>query len=210
MAAALRWYLRVLAKHPYKTQSSTTGGLMAVGDVVAQFVVEKKSVDEYSGKRTGRFLVFGMFVLGPLLRTWYLVLDRIIVSPPSGLTTLKKVALDQLMFAPMVLPFFLGTMSYWRTHSIETAKEKVIQDYRAVLLTNYKIWPAAQLINFYFVPFQHRILYTNCIALYWNVYLAYKTEVKTNSELELTEAMEQSDLEVTEEGKPTENKPVVH
>ena len=39
------------------------GGLMAVGDVVAQFVVEKKSVDEYSGKRTGRFLVFGMFVL---------------------------------------------------------------------------------------------------------------------------------------------------
>jgi len=36
---------------------------MAVGDVVAQFVVEKKSVDEYSGKRTGRFLVFGMFVL---------------------------------------------------------------------------------------------------------------------------------------------------
>jgi len=31
------------------------------------------------------------------------------------------------MFAPMVLPFFLGTMSYWRTHSIETAKEKVIQ-----------------------------------------------------------------------------------
>jgi len=54
------------------------------------------------------------------------------------------------------------------------------------------------------------ILYTNCIALYWNVYLAYKTEVKTKSELELTEAMEQSDLEVTEEGKPTENKPVVH
>ncbi|KAI0218367.1 Protein Mpv17 [Lamellibrachia satsuma] len=193
MAAFLKWYLRVLAKHPYKTQSSTTGGLMAVGDIIAQFVVEKKSIDDYSATRTGRFLVFGTFALGPLLRTWYLVLDRIIVSPPSGLTTLKKVALDQMMFAPTVLPIFLGVMSYWRTYSIETAKEKIKQDYRAVLLTNYKIWPAAQLINFYFVPFQHRILYTNCIALYWNVYMAYKTEVKTQTELLPTE--QQSMLE---------------
>ena len=53
------------------------------------------------------------------------------------------------------------------------------------------------------------ILYTNCIALYWNVYLAYKTEVKTKSELELTETSEESDLDVTEEVK-IEKKPVVH
>lgn len=36
---------------------------MAVGDVIAQFVVEKKSVDDYSATRTGRFLVFGTFAL---------------------------------------------------------------------------------------------------------------------------------------------------
>ena len=32
------------------------------------------------------------------------------------------------------------------------------RDYTDILLTNWKIWPATQLANFYFVPFQHRIL----------------------------------------------------
>ena len=33
---------------------------------------------------------------GPLLRTWYLTIDKIVRTAPSGLTTLKKVALDQV------------------------------------------------------------------------------------------------------------------
>ena len=30
--------------------------------------------------------------------------------------------------------------------------------YLDIVLTNWKIWPATQLLNFYFVPFKHRIL----------------------------------------------------
>nr|ACO15358.1 Mpv17-like protein [Caligus clemensi] len=46
-----------------------------------------------------------------------------------------------------------------------------------ILLNNSpftQIWPMAQLINFYFVPFLMRPLFVNFVALFWNSYLAWK------------------------------------
>ncbi|ESO08594.1 hypothetical protein HELRODRAFT_169468 [Helobdella robusta] len=49
------------------------------------------------------------------------------------------------------------------------------QDYFLILFNGYKVWPLAQLINFYIIPLQHRILFVNMVALFWNVYLAFKS-----------------------------------
>jgi hypothetical protein len=38
-----------------------------------------------------------------------------------------------------------------------------------------QIWPACQLINFYFTPFLLRPLVVAVVGLLWNVYLAWKT-----------------------------------
>jgi len=64
---------------------------------------------------------------------------------------------------------------------IKEIKENLSQNYVDIVLTNWKIWPATQLINFYFVPFQHRILVVNFVALFWNTYLAAKTNSDKNS-----------------------------
>jgi len=39
------------------------GVLMASGDVISQFVVEKKSLMQYDRHRTTRFFLFGTFLL---------------------------------------------------------------------------------------------------------------------------------------------------
>lgn len=40
------------------------------------------------------------------------------------------------------------------------------------LLTCWKVWPVANLINFAFVPPPLRVLFMNIVGLGWNIYLA--------------------------------------
>lgn len=41
------------------------------------------------------------------------------------------------------------------------------------MITNYKIWPLAQVINFTFVPIQHRVGFVQLVAIFWNAYLSW-------------------------------------
>lgn len=38
---------------------------------------------------------------------------------------------------------------------------------------NYYIWPAANLVNFMFVPIQYQVLWANMISLVFNAALSY-------------------------------------
>ena len=69
-----------------------------------------------------------------------------------------KVAMDQALFAPSFLCVFVTAVSTLQGLGIKEIKENLSQNYVDIVLTNWKIWPLTQLVNFYFVPFQHRIL----------------------------------------------------
>jgi protein Mpv17 len=40
------------------------------------------------------------------------------------------------------------------------------------MLANWKIWPAANALSFAVVPLQYRVLFSNMVALVWNIYLS--------------------------------------
>jgi len=54
--------------------------MFAVGDVIAQQLVEKRG-KEHDYKRTGRMSLFGACVAGPSTSLWYRFLDRYVVLP---------------------------------------------------------------------------------------------------------------------------------
>ncbi|XP_005107414.2 protein Mpv17 [Aplysia californica] len=177
MAASLwRGYLRLLEKFPLRTMASTTGTLMATGDCISQFAVEKKSTKEYDIVRTGRFFVFGFCVIGPMMRGWYFTLDKLYAG--KNLAALKMMATDQLCGAPVFISVFICGMSVLRMESLDEIKAKFKRDFIPIMTNNYKVWPASQFINFYFLPLQHRVLFVNFIALGWNTYLAWASEKK--------------------------------
>ncbi len=54
-------------------------------------------------------------------------------------------------------------------HGIKDLKDKYID----TMIANYKIWPAANLINFMFIPNQYQVLWANFISLLFNAVLSY-------------------------------------
>ncbi len=63
--------------------------------------------------------------------------------------------MDQGLFAPTFISIFLSSMAVLEGGSV---KEKLDKNYIPALTANYMIWPFVQLVNFKFVPLQHRSL----------------------------------------------------
>jgi FtsH-binding integral membrane protein len=44
-----------------------------------------------------------------------------------------------------------------------------------IVVANWALWVPAQFVNFAVVPLKFQVLYSNVVALVWNVYLSYTT-----------------------------------
>ncbi|XP_062429364.1 protein Mpv17 isoform X3 [Rhea pennata] len=176
MAALCRGYGRLLARRPRAAQALTAGALMGAGDVIAQQLVERKGLRGHQGRRTVKMMAIGFCFVGPVLGSWYKVLDRLIPGATKAVAV-KKMVLDQGGFAPCFLGCFLAIAGAMNGLSVQENWSKIQQDYVDALLTNYcvsagdsgspswphtclspelPIWPPVQIANFYFVPLNHR------------------------------------------------------
>uniref|UniRef100_A0A8D0C5B5 Mitochondrial inner membrane protein Mpv17 n=1 Tax=Salvator merianae TaxID=96440 RepID=A0A8D0C5B5_SALMN len=173
MAALWRSYQRLMARHPWKTQILTAGTLVGVGDVISQQLVERRGRDGHSCQRTVRMMTIGFCFVGPVIGGWYQVLDRLVPGATRG-AALRKMLLDQGGFAPCFLGCFLALAGALNGLSVEENWSRIKRDYADALVTNYYIWPAVQVANFYFVPLNHRLAVVQCVAIVWNAYLSWK------------------------------------
>ncbi len=71
-------------------------------------------------------------------------------------------AADQLLFAPTHLVLFLSSMAWLEGGS---ARRKLADTYTTALSRGWLVWPAVQVVNFAFVPLQHRVLVVNVVSL---------------------------------------------
>ncbi|KAH0949444.1 hypothetical protein HN011_000295 [Eciton burchellii] len=166
-------YQRALTKYPVGTQAIQAGMLMGLGDQIAQNFIENnsKTIDFI---RTMQFTGIGFFISGPATRIWYGVLDKHIGSKGYSVA-IKKVACDQLFFAPTFIAVLLVTIGICQGKNIEKLKMKLKNEYGDILKNNYKLWPMVQLINFSLVPLHYQTLIVQSVALLWNSYVSYKT-----------------------------------
>ncbi|KAL2256324.1 hypothetical protein VTK26DRAFT_1850 [Humicola hyalothermophila] len=166
----LRWYQARLVARPLLTQAITTSILFAVGDITAQQIVEKKTVEKHDIARTGRMALYGGVVFGPAAATWFKFLQRHVNLRSPNATMLARVAVDQGVFAPTFIGVFLSSMAVLEGTA---PREKLERNYAAALTSNYMLWPFVQMVNFKLVPLEHRVLFVNVISIGWNCYLSY-------------------------------------
>ena len=94
-------YESVLASSPLLTKCVTSGVGFAVADVVAQSL----SGGFRDANRTAANAAFGLALYGPLSSAWYGALDALILpdSPNGAAAVAAKTALDQLLWAPVLV-----------------------------------------------------------------------------------------------------------
>ncbi|XP_011297995.1 protein Mpv17 [Fopius arisanus] len=174
MSQLLNLYRHLLGKYPFRVQAIQAGALMALGDQIAQNLVEGRNFEEIDYSRTMKFYAIGFCIGGPTTFTWYRLLDKHIGSK-GGLVAAKKVACDQLLFAPCFIGVLLSSIGFMQGNSLNSVREKLQKEYLDILRNNYKVWPMVQMINFAFVPLQYQVLVVQSVAVLWNSYVSYRT-----------------------------------
>ena len=120
--------------------------------------------------------------ISPALHFWYgrgvpLVTSKVFGNNLSPfMKSVGGMVFDQLLFAPILLSGFFVFNGFIQTFDMDGLKNGVKEcksKIKETMMTNWKIWPAATLINFYYLPPQYRVLFANFIGLFWNTYLSW-------------------------------------
>jgi hypothetical protein len=177
----LSWYSSKLDSSPMVTKALTAAFVAGGGDVGCQYIVQRDSVGfTWDPLRTGRFAFLGLFLIAPVSHHWYgFVMSRI---PGSGpLTVAKRVACDQLFFAPLFIPTFVTSLKLLEGSSLGQAFSSVKESFVDMYTSNLVLWVPAMAFNFAFTPAKYQVLFSNCVGFIWNTWLSWKTQEEGKS-----------------------------
>lgn len=124
-------------------------------------------------ERLTRFMAYG-FIMAPVQFKWFQLLSRLFpATKASGMgPALKRVAFDQVIFAPMGLAAFFTYMTVAEGGGRRAVARKLKDVYLPSLKANYLIWPAVQVLNFRVVPIQFQLPMVSTISIAWTAYLS--------------------------------------
>eukprot|EP00980_Cylindrotheca_fusiformis_P015339 scaffold4291_cov75-Cylindrotheca_fusiformis.AAC.1 len=119
--------------------------------------------------------------LAPISHYYYLALDE--KFPPTPYpwtkTTLIKLMIDQLLFAPSFLLVVFVFLDVLDGQMYDAMGHHLQQDFGSTLIANWKLWLPATIINLAFVSPEYRVLYSNIIFFVWTILLAMLVVVPT-------------------------------
>ncbi|XP_076778445.1 peroxisomal membrane protein 2 isoform X1 [Arvicanthis niloticus] len=170
---ALAQYLLFLKLYPVLTKAVSSGILSALGNLLAQMIKKKQKKDAQSLDVSGllRYVVYGLFVTGPLSHYLYLFMEYW-VPPEVPWARVKRLLLDRLFFAPTFLLLFFFIMNLLEGKNVSVFVAKMRSGFWPALQMNWRMWTPLQFININYVPLQFRVLFANMAALFWYAYLA--------------------------------------
>ncbi|TMW56259.1 hypothetical protein Poli38472_008907 [Pythium oligandrum] len=163
-------YQTALATHPIRTKAITSAFVGMFGEILGH-VLKHKTLKGLSPRQVLAFFAFGGFVTGPVLHYWYMFLENQTFTKQK-LTPNKKLLLDRLVYTPPFTALTLFSLGVMRGSSPKASMETVKRIYWGALLMNWRVWTVTQWLSFHYVPPQFRVLWGNCVALWWNAYLS--------------------------------------
>ncbi|KAH7310640.1 hypothetical protein B0I35DRAFT_77217 [Stachybotrys elegans] len=124
-------------------------------------------------ERLTRFMGYG-FCMAPIQFKWFQLLQRLFpITKTSALgPAMKRVAFDQLIFAPIGLGIFYTVMTIAEGGGKRAVSHKLRDMYVPTLKANYVVWPAVQIVNFRLMPVQFQLPFVSTVGIAWTAYLS--------------------------------------
>lgn len=110
-------------------------------------------------ERLTRFMAYG-FCMAPVQFRWFKFLSSVfpITKTSAFGPAMKRVAFDQLIFAPFGLGVFFTVMTIAEGGGRRAVSHKLRDMYIPTLKANYVVWPAVQIVNFRLMPVQFQLV----------------------------------------------------
>ncbi|KAH9504151.1 hypothetical protein Btru_065115 [Bulinus truncatus] len=164
----------LFTKYLLTTNVVTCGTLLGIGDALVQgmnIAVTKDRKEKFDFARTGRMIIIGLS-LGPFNHYWYAILDKVIKGN-SGKAVFHKILCDQIIAGPFFCTTFLCGLSLLEGKGKEGAIKEWKDKFLGIYFVDWMFWPAAQFVNFKYVPGKFRVAYVSTATLIWNSFLSY-------------------------------------
>ncbi|KAG0133756.1 hypothetical protein HOY82DRAFT_516885 [Tuber indicum] len=180
----LRHYNASFTARPLLTMTATNTLLFAIADTTAQSLTpppERSSrPPQFDWNRLIRFASWGC-IIAPFQFTWLRFLAR--RYPISrgegggggggvGVLLVKRVGLDQAVFAPVGLAGFFAWMTVSGRGGWVDVRRKFGEVYFGTLRSNYILWPAVQMVNFRLIPLRFQLPFASSWGILWGAYLS--------------------------------------
>ncbi|ODV87839.1 hypothetical protein CANARDRAFT_215735, partial [[Candida] arabinofermentans NRRL YB-2248] len=189
MSSIINNYVSFINRRPFLGNAISTALLFGSGDSLAQLLFPLNSnistLSQFDPIRTIRGMIYGGIIFSPIGWKWYRFLQNRISFPiklnaknnknhqQKLLDTIARVAVDQLIWAPIGVPLYFTAMTLMEGEGLNSIKKKLNDKYYETLITNWKVWPTFQLANFYFIPLDLRLFSVNFVSIFWNCYMSY-------------------------------------
>ncbi|TDZ20911.1 Protein sym1 [Colletotrichum orbiculare MAFF 240422] len=124
-------------------------------------------------ERLTRFMAYG-FAMAPLQFRWFKFLSTTfpITKGNAFIPAMKRVAFDQLIFAPFGVACFFTVMTVAEGGGRRAVFQKLRDMYIPTLKANFIVWPAVQVINFRLMPVQFQLPFVSTVGIAWTAYLS--------------------------------------
>ncbi|CAM9660380.1 unnamed protein product, partial [Chrysoparadoxa australica] len=168
-------HCRSLSLRPIATKCVTSGLISCIGDVLSQMLAASGATPfRLDIKRTTMYSMMGTFYFPFILHFWFSKLQSKLAK------VALQISLDQTAGAALVNAGFFAVYTVVQslvigtggTPLIAAGKETLATKFWPTMQANWKLWPFANALNFWFVPPNLRVLFSNVVALAWNVRMA--------------------------------------
>ena len=202
LAAAWRQYLNRLQTNPMVTKAITAAIISALSDVGASQVsggggVTARSVMHQFG--------IGLVIRGPLVHYFHTFLDRVVfarvMDQSRAPVVIGKVLIDQFLFAPPFTALYFYVIGLLEDKSLRDVTRKVRRELLDVMKSNWLIWIPANLIGYYAIPLELRVLWGNVVGILWTAILIAKVR-RTGSTPAVTDTAGRETPEERKRGRP--------
>jgi len=165
-------YLSILESKPGRTKIATSVAAAFLGDMMAQrmdrahLTSDGKFRPDFRRTATlcafnGGMGLFGHYYFSALDRGFPLVSKT---AASRGIQAVQKTFIDQFVAAPIATLCFYA-LKVTAERRPKEYREEIRQKYVPTLLAGWQLWVPAHVVNFLFVATQHRVLYTNVVAV---------------------------------------------
>lgn len=176
----LRWCLcrvRRLVLSAIRTKAATSAVTAGLATVLAQLSLGVP-VASLNWTSVRNQVLLGA-IRGPTIHAWMEILTRLFdamgfktpAAQASPAAVLGKMALDQLVFAPLHMMYYFFAIGALEGRSTAETQIKLSREFLPLMKLNWSVWPAAQIINFRYLPPQLRVLWINVIGIGYMTFL---------------------------------------